>query len=197
MNQRLIYVMGPSGAGKDSLLSWLRAHLPPSAPVHWAQRAITRGADAGGENHEAVAQAEFERLVQAQMLALHWHANGLRYGVRASELAPLAQGQWVMLNGSRAHLPQAAQLFPGLTVLHITADAQVLRQRLLGRGRETAEAVEARVSRDVNLSWPMGCALIEICNNDSLEQAGQALLAALRGLEGHPFGPSEGAKPDC
>ena len=54
MNARLIYVMGPSGAGKDSVLGWLREHLPAEMPVHWARRTITRPASAGGEAHEAI-----------------------------------------------------------------------------------------------------------------------------------------------
>lgn len=196
MNPGLVYVVGPSGAGKDSLLTWLRARWPSSVPVHWVQRTITRPSNAGGEDHEAVAEADFETMVQDQIFALHWDANGLRYGIRASQLATLRQGHWVMLNGSRAHLHRAAQQYPGLTVLHITADPQVLRQRLLGRGRETAEALEVRLSRVVDLTWPAGCRLIEIHNNESLEQAGQALLMALQDMEDRFAGSSEGAKPN-
>ena len=56
---RLVYCMGPSGAGKDSLLDWLRAHLPTPCPVHWAQRTISRSAMPGGEAHESVSPETF------------------------------------------------------------------------------------------------------------------------------------------
>ena len=66
MNQRLMYVMGPSGAGKDSLLDWLKNKLPPKAPIHFAKRTIDRPLQALGEQHESVDSATFERLQEAQ-----------------------------------------------------------------------------------------------------------------------------------
>ena len=59
MEGSLVYVMGPSGAGKDSVLGRARVLLPPKAPVVFAHRYITRPADIGGENHVAVTRAEF------------------------------------------------------------------------------------------------------------------------------------------
>ena len=96
---RLIYCMGPSGAGKDSLLNWLRTHLPTPCPVHWAQRTISRAATSAGEVHESVSPQTFFALCSDHAFALHWQANGLGYGVRHAQLAPLAQGHWVLLNG--------------------------------------------------------------------------------------------------
>lgn len=180
----LIYVVGPSGAGKDSLLNWLRGQLPADLPVAWARRTINRPCEPDGEAHESVDTAEFKRLQQANHFALHWAANEHLYGIRHAQLSPLAQTAWVFVNGSRAHLAQAAQHYPGLTVLHITADKEILKQRLVARGRESIQAIENRLLRTPALQVPPGCALIEIRNNDSLEFAGQQLLASLRGLVG-------------
>lgn len=176
VNARLIVVVGPSGAGKDSLLSWLRARLPVTHPVHWTRRTITRPVQAGGEDHESLDEAAFTAVLQTAGFALHWQANGLHYGIRHQELHPLSRGQWVMLNGSRAHLAECAQVCPGMTVLHITADAQVLRSRLQHRGRESAAAIEARLQRAVELEVPAGCRLLEVHNNSTLEAAGSQLL---------------------
>jgi ribose 1,5-bisphosphokinase len=140
MNLRLIYVMGPSGAGKDSVLGWLRANLPPGIQVHWAQRTITRPASAGGEAHEAIDAEGFEHLRSQGAFALAWQANGLHYGIRHTELARLQQGHWVLVNGSRGHLPHALQSHPGLQVVHITADPATLTQRLT----QTAPAQKGR-----------------------------------------------------
>jgi len=190
MSERLIYIIGPSGAGKDSLLAWLRQHLPIDAPLHWARRSITRAADGGNEDHESVDQAGFSALRSAGHFALHWEANGLSYGVRQTELEPLAQRHWVLLNGSRSYLPEVRRRYQGVQVVHITANAATLEKRLLSRGRETAAEVQARVQRalafsPVTLGAP-DASVIEIQNNASLVEAGQALLQALQQLEGWP-----------
>jgi len=184
MNRRLIYVMGPSGAGKDSVLDWLRANLPPGMQVHWARRTITRPASAGGEAHEAIDVQGFEHLSHQGAFALAWQANGLHYGIRHTELARLQQGHWVMVNGSRGHLPQALQSHPGLQVVHITADPATLVQRLTQRQRETPEEIQQRVARASAFVVPKGA--IEIMNHGTLEQAGLLLLQALQHLESSP-----------
>lgn len=184
MNTRLVYVMGPSGAGKDSVLGWLREHLPTGLPVHWAQRTITRPAESGGEAHEAVEPDAFVHLQAQDAFALAWHANGLHYGVRHSELAPLQQGHWVLVNGSRGHWPQAAQSHPGLQVVHITADPATLARRLTQRQRETPEEIRQRIARASAFVVPPGA--IEVFNNGTLDPAGQALLLALQGLASWP-----------
>ncbi len=184
MNQRLIYVMGPSGAGKDSVLGWLREHLPPDLPVHWAQRTITRPALAGGEAHEEIDTASFVSLRDQGQFAMAWQANGLHYGVRHAELLALQKGQWVLVNGSRGHLLQAQQSHPGLQVVHITADPATLMQRLTARQRETPEQILQRVERAKAFAVPHEA--IQIFNNGALEQAGQDLLLGLKNLENWP-----------
>jgi ribose 1,5-bisphosphokinase len=184
MNTRLVYVIGPSGAGKDSVLDWLRGHLPADLPVHWARRTITKPKAAGGEVHEATDAAGFGRLQSQGAFALAWQANGLHYGVRHAELADLAQGHWVLVNGSRGHLPHALQSHPGLQVVHISADPTTLVQRLTQRQRETPEAIRQRVERASAFVVPQGA--IEVLNNGTLDQAGQALLLALQQLASWP-----------
>ena len=183
---RLVYCMGPSGAGKDSLLGWLRTHLPQPCPVHWAQRTISRAATSGGKAHDSVSRQALAALRSEHAFALHWQANGLGYGVRHAQLAPLAQGHWVLLNGSRAYLPEALARFPDLVAVHITASPQVLRERLLSRGRETREEVEARVQRALAYTPPPRTASLEVHNDGTLGDTGQRLLNALENLPGWP-----------
>lgn len=190
MNRRLIYVVGPSGAGKDSVLSWLRQHTPGSAPVHWARRTIDRlnSAEPGAEDHEHVDAVAFEQLVTDSSFAMQWDANAHRYGIRHAELIRLNDSSGcVMVNGSRVHLPTAARDYPGLTVVHITATPDVLRQRLLARGRESKQAIEARMMRQIPLEIPLGCALVEVHNNSTLDKVGQQLLVQLDAFEFWPF----------
>ena len=145
--RRLIVVVGPSGAGKDSVLRAWRAALGPAAPA-FAQRVITRVLDAT-ESHEAVTAGDFAALRSQGLLATWWRAHGLDYGVRWRQLEPLAAGGWVVLNGSRAHLPALRAQAPGARVVEIGAPADVLARRLAARAREDAAARDSRLARAV------------------------------------------------
>jgi ribose 1,5-bisphosphokinase len=166
---RLIVVVGPSGAGKDSVLRGWRAST--DAP-RFAQRVITRAPD-DHEAHEAVTPDDFAGLRSRGLLATWWHAHGLDYGVRRAQLEPLAHGGWVVLNGSRAHLPALRAQAPGLHVVAIGAPPEVLARRLAGRGREDAAAREARLARAI--AAPVEADL-ELVNDGELRQSVDALL---------------------
>jgi ribose 1,5-bisphosphokinase len=115
---------------------------------------------------------------------LHWKANGLGYGIRHQELEPLARGQWVFVNGSRAYWPEVQQHFPQSYGVLITASPEVLRERLLQRQRETATEIEARLARlQGHADHSMHCT---VRNDSTLDAAGTALLAQLQQLEGWP-----------
>lgn len=187
MSIQPVYVMGPSGAGKDSLLAWLVDHWPKQAPwprVHLARRTITRAQVPGGEAHEAVSPAEFDRLLAGGLFALHWQANGQHYGIRTTELEPPgATDLCVLVNGSRAHVAQAVACCPQLVVVHLTAPRALLAQRLQLRQREGVADIQARLDRPTALPdmhhlcpgrwW-------EVTNTGHLDTAGAQVLAALR-----------------
>ena len=184
MNPRLVYVIGPSGAGKDSLLQWVMQHARSNSELHLARRSITRLARPDAEPHEAVSLDQFSQLCKSGQFALHWDANGLRYGVRSSQLAPLSLGHCVLVNGSRAHLDEARGRFPGLTAVHISVHPDRLKQRLAQRGRETANAVAERLRRNHELAPPHGCT--DINNDGPIVEAGRALLDLLDTLTAAP-----------
>jgi ribose 1,5-bisphosphokinase len=173
MCQRLIYVVGPSGAGKDSVLHTLRQTWTSAINAHWARRTITRPARLDGEQHEALDEAAFDQLQAQGAFGLYWEANALRYGVRAAELAPLDQGRCVFVNGSRGHLPTLLANWPRATVVLISAPPQVLAKRLAARGRETPQAIAARLEREVSMALPANH--IAIQNDGPLQSAADAL----------------------
>jgi ribose 1,5-bisphosphokinase len=173
---RLIYLIGPSGAGKDTVLRWLARHQPQPAQLRIARRTITRAADDPAETHEAVTPEEFVALLRAGAFALHWEANGLRYAIRREELLPLADGLSVVVNGSRAQLQQTRRLYPDLFAVHLSTPPELLRQRLLARGRETSDMIDTRLTRNAQLSSVDVDA--EVLNDDTPERAGLRLLAA-------------------
>jgi ribose 1,5-bisphosphokinase len=184
MNHRLIYTIGPSGAGKDSVLAWLGQHLPAGRAVHFARRVIDRPAQANGEAHESLSTADFLAQRALQAFALDWTANGHHYGVRHAELSALQCGQWLFVNGSREYLDTALEKFPHMVVLHITAPVDVLAARLAGRQRESAEQIAARLGRMVMFQPTDKYTLIEVQNDNTLDVAGRRVMQALSQLPG-------------
>ncbi len=181
MSAKLIYVMGPSGVGKDSLLNWLRSHvqtLQPKPALHFARRTITRAAGDATEDHEAIGQEDFAKLAQEGAFALHWQAHGLYYGVRRTEMTD--RGGWVIVNGSRAYVQEARERCPGMTVLHFSAPENIVRQRLLSRQRETADQVEARVLRSRTAAVDIADGDLQIVNAGSLEESASTLCQLLQ-----------------
>ena len=96
----LIVVLGPSGSGKDTLMSYARNEFADRADVLFVRRAITRPADAGSEDHIAMTEAEFDAAIDDGRFALTWTANGLRYGLPRSIETHLAGGRLAVVNGS-------------------------------------------------------------------------------------------------
>ena len=177
-NGRLIYLMGPSGAGKDSLIEASRARLQAGG-IEVATRVITRSAEARGEKAISVTVEEFARLRASGALALDWQANGLAYGIPAQIDRWLAQGRHVLVNGSRAYLDQARARYPDLLAIRLDVDPTVLRHRLLARGREPIEQIEERIARGHRLQDVPASLMRTLDNSGSLDNAIEGLFRIL------------------
>ncbi|MFU8847897.1 MAG: phosphonate metabolism protein/1,5-bisphosphokinase (PRPP-forming) PhnN [Opitutales bacterium] len=175
----LAYVIGASGAGKDSLMHYARSHCPPSAGLLFAHRYITRRSTAGDENHIELSVGEFLQRKSGGLFVMDWQSHDLHYGVGIEVEHWLSLGFNVVLNGSREYLPTARQRVPSLVPFLIQVETSVLHQRLRARGRESEENIAQRLARNETLNQtPIeGCRFIE--NNDTIERAGAHLLAQL------------------
>lgn len=80
MSGRLIYLIGPSGSGKDSLLDAARTRLAERG-CRIVRRVITRSAEAVGEAALGVSMQQFAEMQAQGAFALSWQANGLAYGI--------------------------------------------------------------------------------------------------------------------
>jgi len=167
---KLVYVVGPSGAGKDALLDHARAHLLPET------------ADAGGESHHALTTAEFEERLRAGAYAMHWRAHGNGYGIGHEIRDWLQSGATVVVSGSREHLLQALQDFPALHVVQVVVDPAVLRARLLRRGRESVAQIDQRLARADRHAIPPGIPRVDVRNDGRLEDGEAEMLAAIEGI---------------
>ncbi|MBM3108557.1 phosphonate metabolism protein/1,5-bisphosphokinase (PRPP-forming) PhnN [Pseudomonas sp. V1] len=174
----LIYLMGPSGVGKDSLIDAARAKLLEHN-VAIVRRVITRSAEAKGEDAVGVSVERFEQLCAMGEFALHWRANGLAYGIPKEIDSWLQQGRTVLVNGSRAYLAEARKCYPDLLAILLTVDPQVLRQRLLARGRESLEDIEQRLARSQQLQLADQTVCV-LDNSGQLDDTVAQLMALLR-----------------
>jgi len=174
----LIYVIGPSGAGKDSLIDFARKQLPTEHPVIFAHRYITRER-AGGEDHVPVSSHEFKLRQSKGCFAMDWEANGLQYGLGVELHQWMEAGLSVVVNGSRGYLDQALKRFKNLYPVLIDVDLGVLRQRLVDRGREDEPTINSRLERARAYAEIPNIAY-KIQNNGALDEAGHSLIDLIK-----------------
>jgi ribose 1,5-bisphosphokinase len=178
----LVLVVGPSGAGKDTLINAAKAELAGDRRFVFPRRVVTRPALAALEDHDSVTPQEFALQEANGAYALSWDAHGLKYGLPVSIEDDVTAGRVVVMNGSRAMVGAAREKFRGTVVVLIGATPDVRALRLAGRGRETAAEVAARLAREVDTSMPNA---ILVDNSGDLEAGKARFLAALRALPGN------------
>ncbi|SPA33568.1 putative bifunctional: glycosyl transferase and thymidine/pyrimidine nucleoside phosphorylase [Cupriavidus taiwanensis] len=171
------FVVGPSGAGKDSLMDGARAALDDN--YVFARRVITRPEGAAGEAHEGVSEAEFARRQANGEFLVTWDAHELRYGLPRSLMSELERGRNVVANGSRAVIAELAARLPRFVVVLVTAPHDVLARRIAARGRESGEEVARRVAR-TGAALPPEVRCITVSNDSTLEVGKARFVQALR-----------------
>jgi len=174
----IAYVMGPSGAGKDSLLALARRTLDGSA-ILFAHRFITRDAAAGHENFIALSDGEFALRDRLNLFVLTWEAHGLRYGIGREIELWQAAGCTVVVSGSRSHFLKGLTQRQDIAPILITAPPDILAERLRRRGREDVAAIRERLERAkaFTIDHPR---LTRIVNDTAPETGAAQLVEALR-----------------
>lgn len=179
---RVFVITGPSGVGKGTLIKLLLDRIPE---LELSVSATTRGPRPGeqdGEAYHFLSEEEFVRRVDAGDFVEHAGYSGRRYGTLRSELERrTAAGHPVVLEielqGARqvrSVLPDAVQIF----IMPPTPDA--LRTRLVGRGTDAPEQVEARLQVAQDELAAVGEFGHQVINDD-LDRAIDELESVVRG----------------
>ena len=170
----LVLVVGPSGAGKDTLIRLAREALAGDPRTVFPRRLVTRPPSADEDNDEIDAAA-FAEGCAAGRFTLHWRAHGLGYAIPA-EAGRLAEaGHVVVCNVSRRVVAQARAAGLRVSVVEITAPPEILMQRLAARGRAEDGDLAARLARAVPVE-----ADLRILNVGAPEAGAARLVAHLR-----------------
>ena len=175
-----VAVVGPSGAGKDTLIAGARDALAGDDRFAFPARWITRPPDET-ERSEELSADEWSRRCQAGECALSWQAHGIAYAIPASVDGDIGAGRLVVVNVSRGVLAQALARFPRVAALCVTASPETLAARLAARAREGAADRARRLARAPR-PLPEGLCSVEIGNDGTREEALAAFVAALETL---------------
>ncbi len=178
-NGVFIAVVGPSGAGKDTIMAYAREHFAGEDGVDFVRRVITRPSDGATEDHDTLTEEAFRDAEAKNAFALSWYAHGLHYGIPASVDVAIGDGRVAIANASRGTIAALRARYENVAVVEITARPEILAERLSARGRETREQVLARLARGgaMELSGP-GVSTID--NSGEKEIAGDRFVAIIR-----------------
>lgn len=179
---RLVLVVGPSGAGKDTLINGAAGRFGRLGVFRFPRRFITRPADDGHENHAPVSPEAFERMRGNREFALSWQAHGLAYGVPREIEDDLAAGRSPVVNVSRTVIKEAIRTYEQVTVVWVQASVSTRAARLAARGRETESAIRERLLR-VSTDCEILPGTHVVHNDGPVEQAITAFCAVLEALQ--------------
>jgi ribose 1,5-bisphosphokinase len=174
----LVLVVGPSGAGKDTLLDAARDACAGDGGISFVRRGVTRQASAA-EDHASFTEAEFETALADGAFSFWWEAHGLRYGVPVSIEADLAAGLTVVCNVSRNIVVGLRERYPQCCVVLVTAPEEVRMARVAARERASDGDPGRRAKRAAPGMEELRPALV-IDNTGTIEEGTAALLGFLR-----------------
>jgi ribose 1,5-bisphosphokinase len=145
---RLILVIGPSGAGKDTLLGLAKALCADNPDIVFPRRLVTREASAS-EDNETLNHDAFQAALQYGRFAMHWEAHGHCYALPRTIDDDIRAGRTVVVNVSRMVVEAMRRSYADVVVVSITAPPQVLAERLATRARSSDGQIDARLRRNV------------------------------------------------
>ena len=175
---RLVLVVGPSGAGKDTLLGLAKAACADDRNIVFPRRVITREASASEQNEEVSLDA-FRQALSRDEFAVHWEAHGHCYALRRGIDDELRAGRTVIANVSRTVIGAMRHAYADVVVVSITAPPQVLAERLAMRRRSSDGKIEFRLGRTVDET--LAAPDVTIINTGSAEYHARQFVRIIKG----------------
>lgn len=176
----VVLVVGPSGVGKDAILSGARVRLKNQSRFWFPERVISRPPH-GSEKHVAVTPDAFERARLNGQFALSWFAHGVGYGLPGEIKDRVGEGDVVVCNASRTVVGFARKRYSNCSVVYVDCPVDVRAERLARRGRETPSEITERLERDGSQVTPETADVV-IDNSGPVEFAIEAFVSALQAV---------------
>jgi len=174
---RLVLVVGPSGAGKDTLLNLARAACAGDRAIVFPRRIVTREASSAEDNRQFDPES-FQTALARGEFAVHWQAHGHCYALPRDIDEEIRAERIVVANVSRTVVDAMRRVYADVVVVEITAPSEVLAGRLAMRARGSDGAIELRLRRNVEARVTPD---ITIVNVGDAEPHARQLLAAIKG----------------
>ncbi len=146
---RIVLVVGPSGAGKDSLLRGARRYFGANGKLGFVRRYITRPPDASEDNYY-IDPTGFLLLERADFFISTWRAHGNHYGIPRHTLEGERQHELLLISISRSAIADFERRYDLVSTIQVTVQEDILYERLVGRGRENGPEIEKRLGRARN-----------------------------------------------
>ena len=179
---RLVLVVGPSGAGKDTLLRLAQAACVDDHQIVFPRRVVTRASSAD-EDNIALSPDEFARARDHGDFAVHWDAHGHSYALPLEINDDIRAGRAVVANVSRTVIATLRRAYANVVVVAITAPPDVLAQRLAARARHSDGNIADRLARSVKDASAQ--ADVTILNAGSADYHSRHLLRVIRNESWH------------
>lgn len=173
----MLLVVGPSGAGKDTIIAGAKTACTNDPNVVFPRRVVTRAATKA-EDHDSLDDAGFERALAAGDFAFWWQAHGNRYGIPRSVDDDIRAGRTVICNVSRGVVADLRTRYARVIAILITAPADILAERLAGRSRTSDGSLAERIKR--NEAYAEFPADLTIDNSGAPQAAVRCLIAAIK-----------------
>ena len=183
----LLVLSAPSGAGKSSLARALAEADPRVALCVSHTTRSPRPGEVDGVHYHFVGRREFEAMVATGEFLEHARVFDRYYGTSRGALrAGLARGRDVVLDIDWQGARRVREAFPeAVSVFILPPSIEALRSRLVGRGQDSARAVERRM-RDARADIGHYDEFDHIVVNDEFDRTLADLRAILRGAHASP-----------
>jgi ribose 1,5-bisphosphokinase len=175
---KLVLVVGPSGAGKDTLLGLVRAACADDGNIVFPRRVVTREASSS-EDNEQMSPDAFQHALEQGKFAMNWEAHGHCYALPRAIDDDVRAGRTVVVNVSRTVVGEMRRGYADVAVVSITAPSDVLAARLAMRARSSDGKIEQRLARIVD---DAAAPDITIVNVSSADFHARQLVRAIKGV---------------